>query len=265
MTGTQIAGIVIGIIGFLFLITIHEGGHCLVSKALGVRVNEFSVGMGPLIGQKEKNGTMYSLRLIPIGGYCALEGEFGEDMTDEEIENFVDTDPKAFVNQPFWKQFLILIAGSFVNFVFGFLLFIIVYSIVAAGRVGFARILEISWQDCFTMVKEIIAFIGGLFTGSSSVDDVSGVIGIISIVADSASYGLINVVYLVGLISVNLSIMNMLPIPGLDGGRIFVSIVKIISGGRLSQKAENIINGIGMALLLALIVLIAIKDVIKLF
>ena len=85
MTGTQIAGIVIGIIGFLFLITIHEGGHCLVSKALGVRVNEFSVGMGPLIGQKEKNGTMYSLRLIPIGGYCALEGEFGEDMTDEEI------------------------------------------------------------------------------------------------------------------------------------------------------------------------------------
>ena len=124
MNWTQIGGIAVGIIGFLFLITIHEGGHCLVAKLLGVRVNEFAVGMGPLLGQKEVNGTKYSFRLIPIGGYCALEGEFGEDMTDEEIENFVDTDPKAFVNQPYWKQFLILIAGSAVNFVFGFLLFI---------------------------------------------------------------------------------------------------------------------------------------------
>ncbi len=264
MNWTQITGVIVGIIGFLFLITIHEGGHCLISKLLGVRVNEFSVGMGPLLTQKEKNGTMYSLRLIPIGGYCALEGEFGEDMSDEEIENFVDTDPKAFVNQPFWKQFLILLAGSAVNFIFGLILLVIVYSIVAHGQVGFGRILSISWNDCFTMIKDIFGFLGGLFTGTSSMDDVSGIVGIVAIVADSASYGLINVFYLIAIISVNLAIMNMLPIPGLDGGRIFVSIVKMISGGRLSQKAENIINGIGMALLLILIVFIAVKDIIKL-
>lgn len=264
MNWTQIGGIAVGIIGFLFLITIHEGGHCLVSKLLGVRVNEFSVGMGPLISQKEKNGTKYSFRLIPIGGYCALEGEFGEDMSDEEIENFVDTDPTAFVNQPFWKQFLILAAGSVVNFVFGFLLFVIVYVIVAKGAVGFGRILSIAWSDCFGMIRDIFVFLGGLFTGTSSVDDVSGVVGIVAIMADTASYGFINVVYLVALISVNLSIMNMLPIPGLDGGRIFVSIIKLLSGGKLSQKAENIINGIGMALLIALIIFITIKDVIKL-
>ena len=264
MNWLQIGGIAVGIIGFLFLITIHEGGHYLVSKLLGVRVNEFSVGMGPLISQKEKNGTKYSFRLIPIGGYCALEGEFGDDMSDEEIENYVDTDPNAFVNQPFWKQFLILVAGSAVNFIFGFLLFVIVYSIVAKGEVGLGRILAISWRDCFGMMKDIFAFLGGLFTGTSSVNDVSGIVGIVAIVADTASYGLINVVYLVALISVNLSIMNMLPIPGLDGGRIFVSIIKIISGGKLSQKAENIINGVGMVLLLIIIVLITIKDVIKL-
>ena len=264
MNWTQVLGIAIGIIGFLLLITVHEGGHCIVSKLLGVRVNEFAVGMGPVITQKEKNGTMYSLRVIPVGGYCALEGEFGDDMTDEEIENFVDTDPKAFVNQPYWKQFLILCAGSFVNFVVGFLIILIAYTVVAGGQVGFGRILQVSWQDCFTMIKDIFAFLGGIFTGKSSVDDVSGVIGIVAVVADSASYGLINVVYLVGIISVNLAIMNMLPIPGLDGGRIFVSIIKIISGGRLSQKAENVINGIGMALLFALIIFIAIKDVIKL-
>ncbi len=265
MNWTQIGGIAVGIIGFLFLITIHEGGHCLVAKLLGVRVNEFAVGMGPLLGQKEVNGTKYSFRLIPIGGYCALEGEFGEDMTDEEIENFVDTDPKAFVNQPYWKQFLILVAGSAVNFIFGFLLFIIVYSVIANGAVGFGRIIQISWQDCFSMIKEIFAFLGGIFNGTSSMDDVSGIVGIVATVADTATYGIIYVIYLVALISVNLSIMNMLPIPGLDGGRIFVSIIKIISGGRHSQKAENIINGVGMVLLLALIVLIAVKDVIRLF
>ncbi len=264
MNWTQIMGIAVGIIGFLFLITIHEAGHCLIAKLLGVRVNEFSVGMGPLLSQKEKNGTKYSFRLIPIGGYCALEGEFGEDMTDEEIKNFVDTDPTAFVNQPFWKQFLILLAGSAVNFIFGFLLIIVVYSIVAFGQVSFARILSVSWNDCFSLIRDIITFLGGLFNGSSSVDDVSGIVGIVAIVADTASYGVLNVIYLVAILSVNLSIMNMLPIPGLDGGRIFVSIVKVLSGGRLSQKAENIINGIGMALLLLLIIFISVKDILKL-
>ena len=264
MNWTQIGGIAVGIIGFLFLITIHEGGHCLVSKLLGVRVNEFSVGMGPLLGQKEIRGTKYSFRLIPVGGYCALEGEFGEDMTDEEIENYVDTDPTAFVNQPLWKQCLILVAGSAVNFIFGFLLFIIVYVIVANGQVGFGRIISIAWKDCFGMIRDIFVFIGGLFNGTSSVDDVSGVVGIVAIMADTASYGLINVIYLVALISVNLSIMNMLPIPGLDGGRIFVSIIKALSGGKMTQKTENIINGIGMGLLLLLILLITVKDVLKL-
>ena len=264
MNWTQILGIAVGIVGFLLLITVHEGGHCLVAKMLGVRVNEFSVGMGPLLKQTEKNGTMYSFRLIPIGGYCALEGEFGEDMTDEEIENYVDTDPTAFVNQSFWKQTAILVAGSAVNFIVGFLLFIIIYSIVAHGQVGFGRILQVSWQECFAMVKGIFEFLGGIFSGTSSVDDVSGIVGIVSMMAESANYGLINVVYLVALISVNLSIMNMLPIPGLDGGRIFVSIFRELSGGKLSQKAENIINGIGIGLLLILIVFITIKDIIKL-
>jgi regulator of sigma E protease len=185
-------------------------------------------------------------------------------MTDEEIKNFVDTDPTAFVNQPFWKQFLILFAGSAVNFIFGFLLIIVVYSIVAFGQVSFARILSVSWNDCFSLIRDIITFLGGLFNGSSSVDDVSGIVGIVAIVADTASYGVLNVIYLVAILSVNLSIMNILPIPGLDGGRIFVSIVKVLSGGRLSQKAENIINGIGMALLLLLIIFISVKDILKL-
>ena len=264
MNWTQIAGIAIGILGFLFLITIHEGGHCLVAKMLGVRVNEFSVGMGPLLSQSEKNGTKYSFRLIPVGGYCALEGEFGEDKTDEEIKNYVDTDPKAFVNQPVWKQLLILAAGSAVNFFFGFILFIIVYLIVAKGEVGLGRIFQISCRESFRMIREIFSFLAGIFTGKSSMDDVSGVVGIVAVVADAANYGLINVVYLIAILSVNLSVMNMLPIPGLDGGRIFVTFIRVITRGKLSQKTENAINAAGMILLLALIIFIAVKDIIKL-
>lgn len=262
MNLTQTLGIALGIIGFLFLITIHEGGHFLVSKALGVRVNEFSVGMGPLIAQKEKNGTMYSFRALPIGGYCALEGEFADDATEEEIENFVDEDPRAFVNQPLWKQALVLVAGSAVNFIFGFILIYIVYLVLTEGRLS---VISAAWRECMEMSGSIFTFLGGLFNGSCSVQDVSGVVGIISIVAETASYGLINVFYLIALLSVNLSVMNMLPIPGLDGGRLFVLIVKTLSGGRLSGKAENIINGIGMVFLLLLIFLVAIKDVVVLF
>ncbi len=257
MNITQTLGIAIGIIGFLMLITFHEAGHFAVAKLLGINVVEFSVGMGPLLTQKEKNGTLYSFRLLPIGGYCALEGEDG---IDEEGNLIPSDDPKAFVNAPAWKRLLVLLAGSFVNLVVGFFIFVIVYSVVAAGKVGFGRILEVSVLECRDMFVEIFRFLGGLFNGSSSVDDVSGIVGIVAAVADTASYGIINVIYLIGLLSVNLSIMNMLPIPGLDGGRIFIMFIKWICRGKLSQKAENIINGVGLVFLLVLMGLLIIKD-----
>ncbi len=257
MNFTQTIGIVVGIVGFLLLITFHEAGHFAVAKLLGINVVEFSVGMGPLLTQNEKNGTKYSFRLLPIGGYCALEGEDG---VDDEGNLIPSDDPKAFVNAPGWKRLLVLLAGSAVNLIVGFLIFVAVYTVVADGKVGFGRVLEVSLLECRDMFVEIFRFLGGLFNGSSSVEDVSGIVGIVAVVADTASYGLINVFYLIGLLSVNLSIMNMLPIPGLDGGRIFIMFIKWICGGKLSQKAENIINGVGMVFLLILMALLVIKD-----
>ena len=86
--------IFIAILAFGLLIAMHEGGHFTAAKLLGVRVNEFSIGMGPQIFSKQKGETTYSLRLLPIGGYCAMEGE------DEESE-----DPRAFTSAPRWKRF----------------------------------------------------------------------------------------------------------------------------------------------------------------
>lgn len=110
--------IILGILIFGILIATHELGHFSVAKLCNVRVTEFAIGMGPAIFKKQKGETLYALRAIPIGGYCAME-------EDEESE-----DPRAFTNQAWWKRMLILIAGAAMNFIFGFivLLFLVPHS-----------------------------------------------------------------------------------------------------------------------------------------
>jgi len=250
---STILGIIIGILGFLLLITFHEGGHFVSAKMFGVKVNEFSIGMGPLLLQTNKNGTDYSFRLFPIGGYCALEGE------DTETD-----DPHAFKNVSFGRQVMVLVAGSLINFILGFLIIFFVYVSIAKGQVGLGRILQVTWLDCTDLIRSILEFLGGLFNGTSDVKEVSGIVGIVSVVTEVAKVGIINVIYLIGLLSVNLSIMNMLPIPGLDGGRIFIGLIKLITKGKLSEKAENIINGVGMVFLIAIMALLIVKDTIGL-
>ena len=113
--------IIIAIIAFGLLIAVHEFGHFSAAKLLGIKVNEFSIGMGPAILKRQRGETFYALRCLPIGGYCAMEGE------DEETD-----DPRAFTRQPGWKRLIVLCAGSFMNFILGFLLVLVVY-VQAAG------------------------------------------------------------------------------------------------------------------------------------
>ena len=96
--------ILIAILMFGFLIFIHELGHFISAKLLDVQVNEFAICMGPVLWQKKKGETTYSLRAIPIGGFCAMEGE------DEESDN-----PRAFPQKSWWRRLIILAAGSFMN------------------------------------------------------------------------------------------------------------------------------------------------------
>ncbi|MBQ5399486.1 MAG: RIP metalloprotease RseP [Ruminococcus sp.] len=108
---TVIALIVIGILLFELIIFFHEGGHFLTAKKSGVQVNEFALGMGPKLFSLKKGETTYSLRLFPIGGYCAMEGE------DEESDN-----PRAFTNAKVWKRMIIIVAGAFMNIVLGLIM-----------------------------------------------------------------------------------------------------------------------------------------------
>ena len=109
--------IVFAIIIFSFLIFIHELGHFLAAKASGVQVNEFSMFMGPALVKWQRGETQYSIRTIPLGGYCAMEGE------DEDTDN-----PRSFQKAAWWKRLIILLAGAAMNFISGFLIFALVLS-----------------------------------------------------------------------------------------------------------------------------------------
>ena len=106
--------IMIGVLLFELIIFIHELGHFMTAKASGVKVNEFALGMGPRILRFKKGETIYSLRLLPIGGFCAMEGE------DEDSDN-----PRAFGKAACWKRIIIVVAGAVMNIVLGFILMMI--------------------------------------------------------------------------------------------------------------------------------------------
>lgn len=131
--------VILGILLFSILIFVHELGHFLTAKAFGVQVNEFSMFMGPAIFKKQKGETLYTIRCIPIGGFCAMEGE------DQDTDN-----PRSFQKAAWWKRGIILVAGAAMNFIIGFVFFAIVFA--PMKQVGTPVIME--FTDCCTFDGE---------------------------------------------------------------------------------------------------------------
>lgn len=328
--------IIYAIIIFCLLIFVHELGHFIVAKACGVKVNEFAIGMGPAIFKKQKGETLYAIRLFPIGGFCAMEGE------DEDSE-----DDRAFNNKPAWQRALVLTAGSFMNLLTAVVLMIVIAFVMGqatttvnevlddspayrAGMVSGDRIVEVDgtavdeWNDVITCIGEssrdtadivverdgaqqtltaaleydkesgrnkigitpemkhsVAGSVGSgmkntwnmtvmmykvikqLFTGDVSVSELSGPVGIVYAVNQSAKAGVIYVVYLASLLSLNLAIMNMLPFPALDGGRLLFLLIRKITGKRITDAIEGKIHFIGIILLMVLMVYVTWNDIVK--
>ena len=114
--------VIYAIILFVLLIFPHELGHFIVAKAVGVKVNEFAFGMGPALFKRQKGETLYAVRLIPIGGYCAMEGE------NEESD-----DSRSFNNKPGWAKISVLLAGSAMNVLIAVLTLSILMGVIGSA------------------------------------------------------------------------------------------------------------------------------------
>lgn len=336
--------IIITIIAFGIMVTLHEAGHFFVAKRCGVMVHEFSIGMGPLIFKWGKGETQYSLRLLPLGGYVKLEGE-GEESDD----------PKAFSNVSPLKRIGILVAGAIMNILLGFICFVIInnvsnvvysnriYDVVEnsaayeAGMMAGDRIVKLNntridtYSDirmfmmspteeikvtykrdgvkntvtlspspdengnmkigfypdveelnfiesvqyaCYDtkyVVKAVLMSLKMLFTGEAKVSDMSGPVGVVQVVdrvtEESSQYGatalIVMLLNLFGMISVNLGVFNLLPIPALDGGSIIFAFVELVSRKKLKQEVLGYINLIGLVLIMGLGIFVMFSDVMK--
>lgn len=349
--------ILLAILLFGVMIAIHEFGHFFTAKLLGVKVNEFAIGMGPALWSRQKGETLYALRAFPVGGYCAMEGE------DEDTG-----DPRAFTRQAGWKKIIILCAGSFMNLVLGLVITVVLFLGISQARApvitefadGFQlrgengllegdRILSVDghgiwvyadvqtylsrnggegvdlvierdgkrvtlndfpmgrydyvyengvyhgfglifgqvddvsipermaqgWAQTFDFARIVWLSLGDLVTGRVAVSELSGVIGVVDVVSEvgaeseSVAEGVQNVFYFMALIAVNLAVMNMLPIPALDGGRVFFvllnGLIYAVSRRRIPEKYEGYVHAGAFVLLLVLMAVVALHDVWNIF
>lgn len=238
-----------------FLILIHEGGHFTVAKLCKVRVNEFAIGFGKVIWQKQGKETKYSVRLIPLGGFCSMEGE------DEESDA-VGSFSKASV----WKRMAIVVAGATVNIVFGIFVYFILVSTVGIqfldpAKDTFFNRIYYGAKGTSEFIATIFDSIKVLFTGGLQTDQMVGIVGISEVVVKTS--GIINYVYLLAVISVSLGVTNLLPIPALDGGKILILLIEIFRRKPMKLETEAKIQLIGFSILMALTIFVTYNDILR--
>ena len=145
--------ILFAILLFSLLIFVHELGHFIAAKLSGVQVNEFAMFMGPALVKWEKGETKYSIRCIPLGGYCAMEGE------DQDTDN-----PRSFQKAAWWKRLIILVAGAAMNFLVGLLIYAILFfpkdQIVVPEINSFSECCVFSGEDGLQLGDEVLQIDG---------------------------------------------------------------------------------------------------------
>ena len=238
-----------------FLILIHEGGHCIVAKLCKVKVNEFAIGFGKVIWQKQGKETKYSLRMIPLGGFCSMEGE--EEASDSE---------GSFSKASVWKRIAIVVAGAAVNIIFGIIVYFILVSTVGLQfadptKDTFLNRIYYGGQRTGAFIGSIFESIKMLFTGGVKTDQMVGIVGISEVGVQTSK--LVDYIYLLSVISVSLGVTNLLPIPALDGGKILVLLIEIIRRKPMKVETEAKIQLIGFSILIALSLFVTYNDILR--
>ncbi len=234
---------IVFILGFLVLI--HEGGHFTVAKLCKVKVNEFAIGFGPTIWQKQEKETKYALRLIPLGGFVNMEGE------EEHSEN-----EGSFTKASIPKRIAIVVAGGLVNIIFALVVYFI---LVICIKRNVSVALSMTVEFAFSLIDSIKM----LFTGNVTIDQMVGPVGIGEIVAQTTGFA--EFIYILAVVSISLGFTNLLPFPPLDGGKVVLLIIEAIRRKPLSEKFEISIQMAGFALLIGLSILVTYNDVSRIF
>lgn len=351
-----------------FLVFVHEFGHYFAALKFGMKVEEFAIGMGPKLFQKQskKTGIVYSIRAIPIGGFCRIKGEDGIE-ENKDITTEVKTDGNNFGDKKIWQRAIVLFSGVFMNFMVAVLFIYIglvagfptmidenientknitiedanikVYNILKGSNahknnvIAGSTVISIDSQS-FTNVKDLREYIdekneinitlnnegkeyvttvnkefnkdlnqnifgisfekigivkygllkaipetfktiwslmgemiyglkyllSNIFTGHGIPDGLSGPIGIAVLTGDVIRRGYSYILQFIALLSLNLAVINILPFPALDGGRILFLLFEKIKGKHLNQKFEIVSNLVGFLLLMMLIIAVSFKD-----
>lgn len=238
------------LIAFLLVITpvvvIHEAGHMWAAKSVGIPVTRFSVGFGKTLFNFTYKGTEYCWKLLPFGGYVQF-------YTD-------DVDQTQWYQHSKWARFLTVIAGPLANFVLTYALFYIVALIQGAP---FWHAFIAAFHIFGEIMILLLGAVGDLFTGQTPVSDLAGPVGIAEIAGEAVTQGAEPIIMLIALLSINIGLFNLLPIPALDGGQLFILGIETVSGRDLSMQAKGIIQGCGIILLLILTAWVLVGDVLE--
>jgi regulator of sigma E protease len=346
-------------IAFAFgsMIIIHEFGHYIVAKWVGVKVIEFSIGFGPKIISYQGKDTLYTLRIIPLGGFVKL---YGMDPEIDDNGNAIvasNHDPRSFMNKTVLQRMAVIAAGPIMNFFLAAILFICVFAYLGIPTAGTANIVgsvvaekpaaaagiqpgdkilavnneptpewmrltevihanpdqvlsitveradgtqqqtvtvktEKDAQTGYGMIgiapevfythasiwqatrlglertvdftKYVIVAIVQMITGKIPAD-VGGPVMIVKVIGDAAHQGLSDLLGLTGILSIQIGLLNLFPIPALDGSRLIFLSIEGIRGKPINPVNENMIHFVGFVLLMALMVFVTYKDVLRLF
>lgn len=332
--------ILIAILFFELIIIIHEGGHFVAARLMKIKVNEFSIGMGPKLIQFKKGDTKYTLRLILFGGYCAMEGE-SEDSDDEN----------SFAKKKVWQRFFVVVAGALMNLILGFLVIVIMLSsgsligtteiakfddkavssatlkqgdiiksidgmrvytstdvttglsrsgddtldmtVLRDGRtldlkvkfnmekydgrnfinmdfwlVGNKKtvggVIKESFKEWVSFARMVFLSVHDMIVGKYGLSDLAGPVGTVSVVSTAVKTSAYSMLRIMALLTINVGLFNLFPIPALDGWRLFLLIFEGIFKRKLPDKWDWAINAVGLVLLLGLMCVITFSDITKL-
>lgn len=242
------------------LIVAHEFGHFIAAKWSGMRVDEFGIGYPPRALTLGKVGeTEITLNWLPFGGFVRIFGENGG-----------DGDPRAFSAKPRVLQAIVLVAGITMNMLVAWLILSMLYVVGAFGVThiplfsALARGAVLTYQLTVSTAVALVHFFSSIFTFSVDLSQVAGPLGIAGALGTASSVGASSVFFLVALISINLALVNLIPVPALDGGRLLFVIIEGIFRRPLPARFAGAVNGVGFAFLVLLMVVVTVHDIFKL-